>query len=152
MNRNEKAIITTLCMVYQNDQLLLQNRVKTDWHGMTFPGGHIEKGESIIQGTKREMWEETGLMVDKLQLCGVKQFQMEGEIRYIVFLFKTKHFEGTLVSSDEGEMSWVKREELPHLNLVPDFMSMLEVMDSEELNEMIYEETNNGQDWILKLY
>jgi 8-oxo-dGTP diphosphatase len=60
MSRNEKAIVTALCMIYDDNKLLLQNRVKEDWRGITFPGGHIEKEESFVQGIKRECWNKQG--------------------------------------------------------------------------------------------
>lgn len=63
MSRCEKAIITTLCMIYDGDKILLQDRVKKDWSGLTFPGGHVEKGESFVQSVIREVYEETGLII-----------------------------------------------------------------------------------------
>ena len=102
MTRSEKAIITALCMVYDDNKILLQNRVKEDWHGITFPGGHIEEEEPFVQDIKREIFKETGLTIYNPQICGIKQFQTENNERYIVLLFKTNQFDGELVSSEEG--------------------------------------------------
>lgn len=44
MSKRENAIVTVLCMVYDENKILLQDRVKKDWRGLTFPGGHVEKG------------------------------------------------------------------------------------------------------------
>ena len=112
MARSEKAVVTVLCMVHDGTRLLLQNRVKADWRGYTLPGGHVEKGESFVQAVTREMREETGLTVHAPRLCGIKQFQTEADERYIVLLFKTDRFSGTLRSSEEGEMVWVERDAL----------------------------------------
>lgn len=150
----EKAIVTALCMIYKDNKILLQDRVKEDWCGITFPGGHIEKEESIVQGIKREMLEETGLVIHKPKICGIKQFQTEKDERYIVILFKTDKFEGELISSDEGDMQWIEREDLLNYNIVEDFMELLSVFDDESINEMIYERHNsdNAYEWIIKLY
>ncbi len=59
--RTEMVELTNLCMIKDGDKYLLQNRVKKDWQGYTFPGGHIEPGESIVQSAIREVKEETGL-------------------------------------------------------------------------------------------
>lgn len=46
MDRSEKVTITNMCMIYDNDKVLVQNK-KDDYKGITFPGGHVEKGESL---------------------------------------------------------------------------------------------------------
>lgn len=139
MSKSEKAIVTALCMIFDGNKLLLQNRVKEDWRGFTFPGGHIEKTESFVEGIKREILEETGLTIYNPQICGIKQFQTENDERYIVLLFKTNQFEGDLVSSDEGEMLWIERESLESYPIVEDFMDLLKVFDDVNINEMMYE-------------
>lgn len=152
MGRGEKAIVTVLGMVYDGNKILLQNRVKKDWCGFTFPGGHVEKEESFVQAIIREIYEETGLNIRKPKLCGVKQFQTDEDERYIVLLFKTDKFEGTLTSSEEGEMKWIHRDSLKDYTLVEDFIELLKVFDSEDYSEFMYERNRSGEDWIVKLY
>lgn len=137
MSRTEQVELTTLCMVCRGEELLLQNRVKTDWRGYCFPGGHVEPGESIVDSVIREMKEETGLTILRPRLCGIKQFPIDGG-RYLVFFFKTESFDGELVSSDEGKMEWIARADLHKLNTVSDFMDMLKVFDRDELTEFQY--------------
>lgn len=152
MGKFEKAIVTVLGMVYDGDKILLQNRIKKDWCGFTFPGGHVEKEESFVQAIIREIYEETGLTIREPRLCGVKQFQTDEDERYIVFLFKTDKFEGTLTSSEEGEMKWIQRDSLKDYTLVEDFMELLKVFDSEGYSEFMYERNKSGKDWLVKLY
>ena len=151
MAKSEKAIITVLCMVYDGDKILLQNRVKDDWKGLTFPGGHVEKEESFVTAVKREIFEETGLHIQEPRICGIKQFQTDNDERYIVLLFKTDKFAGELVSSDEGEMIWVDRSSLSNYELVDDFKDLLRVIDSEDINEFMYERSHGDRDWIMRL-
>lgn len=148
MDRTERVELTSLCMVYRGEEVLLQNRVKTDWRGYCFPGGHVEPGESIVASVIREMKEETGLTVSDPRLCGIKQFPIEGG-RYLVFFFKTATFTGELISSDEGKMEWIHRSELPKLNTVSDFMDMLKVFDRDDLTEFQY--IADGDDWKVSL-
>ena len=144
MDRTERVELTSLCMIYRGEEILLQNRVKTDWRGYCFPGGHVEPGESVVDSAIREIKEETGLTVSQLRLCGIKQFPIDGG-RYLVFFFKTDRFFGELISSDEGNMEWVHRKDLPMLNTVSDFMDMLKVFDRDDLNEFQY--VVDGDDW-----
>jgi 8-oxo-dGTP diphosphatase len=131
-------------MVCRGEENLLQNRVKTDWRGYCFPGGHVERGESIVDSVIREMQEETGLTIRNPRLCGIKQFPIDGG-RYLVFFFKTDTYTGELCSSDEGNVEWIHRKNLPGLNKVSDFMEMLKVFDRDDLTEFQY--VVNGDDW-----
>lgn len=144
MDRTERVELTSLCMVYRGEELLLQNRVKTDWRGYCFPGGHVEPGESIVDSAVREIKEETGLTISNLRLCGIKQFPIEGG-RYLVFFFKTDSFKGELASSEEGTVEWISRAKLRHINKVSDFMDMLKVFDRDDLTEFQY--VVDGDDW-----
>lgn len=137
MSRTEMTELTVLCLLHQNGQYLLQDRVKKDWQGFTLPGGHVETGESIVDAVVREMQEETGLTIRNPRLCGVKHFPIK-DGRYIVFLFETTEYEGELCSSEEGRMHWISVEELPHVNLVNDFHDLVDVMLDENLSEFQY--------------
>lgn len=96
MAREEKAIFTVLCMVYDGTgNILVQYRNDPDWPGICFPGGHVEHGEAFTAAAIRETFEETGLTVEDLKLCGVKQFQTKDDARYVVFFYKTNRFCGT---------------------------------------------------------
>ena len=64
---------------------------------------------------------ETGLTIEKPQLCGLKQFPEDDGSRYIVMLYKANHFSGELKSSDEGKVFWIKRSELGNYQLPVNF-------------------------------
>ena len=87
MSKSEQAIFTNMCMVFDDSgRILVQDRVSKNWPGLTFPGGHIDKGESFTKSVIREVWEETGLTIKSPTLCGVKQFQTREDERYVVLL------------------------------------------------------------------
>lgn len=139
MAREEKAIFTNLCMITDGQgNVLVEDRKDPSWPGICFPGGHVEPGESFTDSVVREVLEETGLTIHDPRLCGVKQFATKNGARYVVFFYKATQFSGTVKSSDEGEVFWVPREKLQHYRCVSDFLDMIKVMESEELNEFQY--------------
>lgn len=144
----ENVELTVLCLIQDGNRILLQNRVKEDWKGYTFPGGHVEPGESFVDAVVREMKEETGLDIIRPQLVGIKQFPIENG-RYIVLLFKAVEFSGNVVSSDEGKMEWIDMEKLSEVNVVEDFYDLMKVLNDPDLNEFQY--TVEGDEWIVHL-
>ena len=53
--------------------------------------------------------------------------------------------EGEVVSSEEGEMRWVQKTDLPRCNLVADFDALLQVINEDGLNEFQY--VPDGEEW-----
>jgi len=131
----------------ENGKLVLQyrSREKTHWAGYAFPGGHIEEGESLVESVIREIEEETGLTIFNPQLAAVKNWQLENGTRYIVFCYKATEFTGQLRSSEEGEVSWVEKDQLKKLDLSYDMLPLLEVMEDPDLSEYYYRKrTDDG--------
>lgn len=145
----EKAIFTNMCMVTDGDKVLVQDRKKPDWPGIVFPGGHVEPGESFVESVIREVYEETGLTIEDPVLCGIKQFQDKHDARYVVLFFKASRFSGELRSSDEGEVFWIGKKDLPRYPLSIDMMDMVQVMESQHLSEFYYYTEDSG--WKHKL-
>ena len=126
MDRSEKTVLTNMCMIYDDDgNVLVQDRRDSDWGGITFPGGHVEKGESFTDAVIREVYEETGLTIETPQICGIKQWPEDDGSRYIVLFYKTSHFAGELKSSEEGEVYWTKLSRLKDLPLARGMELML---------------------------
>jgi len=111
-----------MIMDRERNRVVVQDRAKS-WKGISFPGGHVEEGESIVEATIREVKEETGLEVSNLQPCGIIHwFNDQTCDRYIVFNFKTDTWSGELLSAtEEGKVFWVNVEELYNLNLAEGF-------------------------------
>ena len=148
MRKTEPIELTVLCLIEDGDRILLQNRVKKDWHGYALPGGHVEPGESVVDAVIREMTEETGLTVLAPRLAGVKQFPIESG-RYLVLLFKATKWTGELRSSEEGKMEWIEYSRLSELQTVDDFDELLRVINNPELTEFQY--LVSGEDWTVSI-
>lgn len=148
MSKVEKVEFTNMCMIYDNNKVLVIDRQKKDWPGVTFPGGHVEIGESFTDAVIREIKEETGLDIFCPQLCGIKDWYDDQE-RYIVLFYKTNKFSGNLLSSNEGKVWWEEIDNLNKLKLSNDMNDMLRVFLEEELSEFFY--YKNGENWVYDL-
>ena len=151
MSRTTPAILCNLCMVedLENRKVVLQYRSPErykKWSGYAFPGGHIEEGESLVESVIREVYEETGLTIADPKLVAVKDWEPDEGGRYIVFCYKATEFTGQLRSSEEGEVSWVEKDQLEKLDLSYDMLPLLEVMEDPDLSEYYYRKRTDD-DW-----
>ena len=119
-----EAEITNMVMVEDKttNKFLVQQRIKS-WKGISFPGGHVEPGESFVDSAIREIKEETGLDIKNLKSCGVIHWShSKRKNRYIVFLYKTSDFSGTLLEeTEEGKVFWASIEEIQNMELSQNF-------------------------------
>lgn len=152
MAGSKNATLTAPCMICDGNKVLLQDRLKEDWRGLTFPGGHVEEKESFVKAIIREIREETGLTIQNPQICGIKQFEADDGGRYVVLLFKANQFSGQLCSSDEGKMVWVDRNDLEKLPVAKGFFDTLKIYDDVNLTELIYEYDKKKDTWEAKFY
>ncbi|MDD4773655.1 MAG: 8-oxo-dGTP diphosphatase [Eubacteriales bacterium] len=121
---------TTMVMIQDSGtgNVLVQDRV-ISWKGLSFPGGHIEDGESFYDCAVREVKEETGLCVRNLKSCGVIHWLNNRSFdRYLAILYKTTDFSGELIAeSVEGRNLWISLDELrntPSENQMPQYLPM----------------------------
>lgn len=103
----------------KDKRVLLQ--LRTDSNSWGIPGGCLNVGESLQDAAKREVYEETGLIVDNLKLfnaySGEEQHWIypDGNEVYIVnTVFISNNFRGTL-KADEVESKEVRFFELNNL-------------------------------------
>lgn len=145
MSRAERTILTNMCMICDGQgNVLVQERTKPDWPGVTFPGGHVKPGESFVGAVIREVKEETGLDIVSPVLCGMKQFMTDDGERYVVMFYRCNQFSGMLQDSSEGRVFWIPRGDLEKYPITDDFMDMVQVFESHELSEFYYHQ-EDGQ-------
>ena len=113
--------ITTLCYIERDGQYLMLHRVKKKedinagkWIGL---GGHILPGESPDDCVVREVLEESGLRLTSYRIRGIITFCQEGREAEYMFLYTADGFEGVLTECDEGDLSWVWKEQVFKLPL-----------------------------------
>lgn len=113
----------------QEGKILVINRSKSDWPGLTFPGGHLEAHETLLDSVKREVAEETGLVIPPPHYCGyIRWVNDSKKICEIAYLFRVKGYEGTIQSSSEGEAFFISLDAVNQYPLSTDFDKVLKIM------------------------
>ena len=112
----------TLCYINNGRQTLMLHRIKKEndmhkgkWNGL---GGKFEDGESPEECVIREVREESGLIIKEPVLKGIITFPAFDEIDdWVVFVFTSNQFKGSLTECDEGVLEWIENENLSKLEM-----------------------------------
>jgi 8-oxo-dGTP diphosphatase len=96
-------------------EVLLQKKArgfgKGNWNG---PGGKIKPDEDLKDSAKREVLEETGIIIKDLEQRGEIEFIFPDEsINNHMYVFVAKEWEGEPEDKGEGELKWFKISNLP---------------------------------------
>lgn len=132
--------LMNMCMIsdLKNNRVVVQEKVNSDgWDGVTFPGGHVENGESIIDSTIREVEEETGLVIKNLKMRGlVNWYNDSTHERWFVFLYESNDFEGNLIDeTHEGKVYWMHYDDLGSAALSNGMNDYLKLYRDDSINE-----------------
>ncbi len=101
----------TVCYLKKDNQVLMLKFNKKWGQVYAPPGGKFETGETPLDCIIREFKEETGLTLINPKLQGISYWKDSYE--GIIFVFTATKFEGNLtLSSSEGELEWIKIDDL----------------------------------------
>lgn len=111
-------------VVVSNDRTLLIKRGRPPLEGQwSIPGGLLEVGETLIEGVRRELREETALEVRPLELIEVfERIELDGggkpRYHYVVLDYLCESLGGEArAGSDVTHVAWATREELQKYSL-----------------------------------
>ena len=130
--------LCNMCMITDPEgRVLVQDRLPKPcnvWSGLTFPGGHVEPGETVVASVIREVREETGLTITDVVPAGyIQWYNPDRQSQYFVFLFKTSSYSGDLKGSVEGDVRWMTLDEMLSGKLAPNMKQYLAVFQNEAI-------------------
>lgn len=120
------VLMATALIEKEGKYLVLKrsNRNITNKGKWQFPEGKLKLGENLIKGLKREVEEETNLLVTEYKVLGVHSslFKRSGGIfRLFRTVFKCKVKGRIKISGDHNDYAWISKKGLDKLDFVPEF-------------------------------
>ena len=108
--QDPKLIVSTI-IEYDQKIVLLKRGIEPEYGKWVFPGGFVDRGETIEFAAKRETEEECGIQIEIDSLLGLYSYPGKSEV---VAFFIGRYLSGKLVAGDEVlEAKLVSLQEIP---------------------------------------
>ncbi|MCK4665974.1 NUDIX domain-containing protein [Candidatus Dependentiae bacterium] len=121
-----KTKVACYMIVLIDDKVLLMKRQNSGFHDgeYTVPSGHMDIGETPLEGAIRETFEETDLIVKEAEFSCVIHRIVENipNDDYMDFFFICKSYEGVVKNKEPdkcSEIILVETYQLPEILMVP---------------------------------
>lgn len=107
-------------VLWRGDDILLLRRARTGyldgWYAL--PGGHLERGEGVVECAIRECREEAGVVLDPAHIVPLAVLPYRrGDEQGVNFIFGCRSFTGEpRIAEPErfDELKWCRLDGLPH--------------------------------------
>lgn len=83
-----------------------------------FPGGKVEKGESLQDAIEREIYEELDCKVEAIEVFNSNTHEYDNVIVNLICI-KCRIVDGVPMSNEHSELIWFRRENLDSLKWAP---------------------------------
>jgi ADP-ribose pyrophosphatase YjhB (NUDIX family) len=129
----QRPIIGVGALILKRDRILMAQRGKEPSMGSwSLPGGALETGESLADGVRREVREETGLDIRPLGVLEIFERIMRDvsgapEYHYVLIDYMCRIVGGTLAPGDDVcAVEWVRRRDLAKLQITEGTLAVIE--------------------------
>ena len=119
----DRPFLAVSAAIIRDGRVLVARRARGPALGVwTMPGGVVEAGETLIEALKREIEEETSMIVEPVALAGHREVLVRDDDRrvsrhFVILCFASRWISGEPRLNEElAEARWLKLEELAGLN------------------------------------
>ena len=128
-------------VIIENAQQQILLQLRTDNHCWSYPGGSVELDEEVEEATKRELFEETGLIAHELELFGIFSgkdthyiYPNGDEVSNIDIVYLCRNYSGTIQCQEEEvmELRFFSIEDIPENLSAPVKKAILQWIDSKK--------------------
>ncbi len=127
--RNPTPTVDAIIHNKENKILLVKRKKDPYKNYLSLPGGFVNYGETVEDSVKREIQEETSLIIEPIEILGVysdPNRDPRGHVMSIVFICLSLENESEKAGDDAIELCWIDAKEIIEQNLAFDHKVILQ--------------------------
>jgi ADP-ribose pyrophosphatase YjhB (NUDIX family) len=109
-----RGVAADVVIIHEGAVLLVKRGFPPDAGRWAAPGGYVEWDESVEDAARREVTEETGLLVDRLELVGVRGDPERHPEQLITVVFLGEAHGEIRAGDDAADAAWYPLDSLPN--------------------------------------
>jgi len=134
-------VVPGACVIVLNEQKEVLLQLRRDNHCWGFAGGALDPGETLEQAAARELFEETGLTANRLELFNVYsgndfyyKYPHGDEVYNVISAYICRDYQGRLVQDDEevADLRFFRLDDLPDRINPPEYPILLEFIKAHQ--------------------
>jgi ADP-ribose pyrophosphatase YjhB (NUDIX family) len=129
----ERPFLAVSAAIIRDGRVLIVRRANPPAHGLyTLPGGVVELGETLEEAIRREVVEETGLLIEPVALAGHREVigrDAAGRIQrhFVILAFAARWLSGEpRLNGELSEAAWLRPDELAGLKTTEGLAEIVE--------------------------
>jgi ADP-ribose pyrophosphatase YjhB (NUDIX family) len=129
----QRPLVGVGALIFQRGRILMAQRGKEPLKGWwSLPGGAVEAGETLDAAVRREVLEETGLVVEPIRVHEIferiiRDAAGQPEYHYVLIDYLCRITGGTTQAGDDvAQVRWMRFEELAGLTITEGTLAVIE--------------------------